>query len=143
MNCTNGGFDCDFNCDGSRWMCSFLLCVAVEKFSSELQFEPEPFRTELQSSEIFQTLNWTWSSVLDGSGSNWSSELNFSTTNQGCSGIGKKDLGSIFFLRPFLLDWLTYLIRSPVTGGSKYGNVTLAVALFFFSFFFLRFMCNK
>ena len=23
---------------------------------------------------------------------------------QGCSGIGKKDPGSIFFLRPFLLD---------------------------------------
>ena len=30
--------------------------------------------------EIFWTLNWTWGSVLDGSGSNWSSGLNFSTT---------------------------------------------------------------
>ena len=37
--------------------------------------------------ENFLTLNWTWSSVLDGSGSNWSSELNFSTTTHTCHAV--------------------------------------------------------
>ena len=41
--------------------------------------------------ENFWTSNWTWSSVLDGSGSNWSSELNFSTTNQYLSSCRRKN----------------------------------------------------
>ena len=60
----------------------------------------------------------------------------FNTTKladgQGCSGIGKKDPGSIFFFTAISAGLLTYLIRNPVTVGSKYGNVTSAVAPFFF-----------
>ena len=44
-------------------------------------------------------------------------------TGQGCSSIEKKDPGSIFFLRPVLLDKLTYKIRNR----SIYGNISVAL----------------
>ena len=60
--------------------------------------------------EIFWTSNWTWGSVLDGSGLNWSSELNFSTTKKITKRASSLDC---WIARPPLWSASTFVAGNP------------------------------